>query len=88
MLRIFRLSITDDTALEARAAADVGPTYGFNCSIDIKGYVVIAHSKQGARNLANSVGGSPWWFNADQTLCEEVLLDGPERLVLANEPAV
>ena len=51
MLRIFRLSIIDDTALEARAAADVGPTYGFNCSIDIKGYVVIAHSKQGARRV-------------------------------------
>lgn len=53
------------------------------------GFVVIASCETEARNLAaksETPEGGPWWSKPEQSSCEEVSLDGPPRIVMADEP--
>jgi hypothetical protein len=86
-MKVFKLSVLDEMALDEQSQQDGASGDGFNRYISMRGFVIVATSEASARELAtNAQDGGPWWLDAKQTACEEVNVAGLERVILANEP--
>jgi hypothetical protein len=86
-MKVFKLSVLDEMALDEQSQQDDAPGGGFNRYVSMRGFVIVAATEASARELAtNAQDGGPWWLDVKQTACEEVNIAGPERVILANEP--
>lgn len=75
-------------AREVMFAEEGSPCPRFCGWTDPHGFVVRAASTEDARRVASNYGRSPtpWWLDDSLCSCEEILADGSEGVVMADEP--
>jgi hypothetical protein len=87
-MKVFKLEVKD--RLLSPEGADA---VGFGEWTNPRGFVVLAESEEDARSIAAGAKdengyeyGGPWWTDPESTICEEVDLLGPPRVIMMNEP--
>ena len=85
-MNIYKLSVCVNEILAQQPALEADVGEAFDPYLNVVDFAIVAESEERARTIAAAHEKGSWWLDPKQTSCDKVVIDGPERIVIANQP--